>query len=41
MPDLKKTRGKLVIAIAVLVLLDVVAVAMLLTPLAGSEGSRQ
>jgi len=40
-PDLKKTRGKLVIAIAALVLLDVVAVAMLLTPLAGSEGSRQ
>jgi len=41
MPDLKKTQGKLVIAVAALALLDVVAMAMLLTPLAGSEGSRQ
>jgi Tfp pilus assembly protein PilO len=41
MPDLKKTRSRLTIIVAALVLVDVVAIAMLLTPLAGSEQSRQ
>jgi type II secretion system (T2SS) protein M len=41
MPDLKKTRNRLRIAIAALGLVDVAAVAMLMTPLAGSEQSRQ
>jgi hypothetical protein len=40
MPDLKKTRNRLTIIVAVLVAVDVVAIAMLLTPLAGSEQSR-
>lgn len=41
MPDLKKTRNRLTVVIAALVAVDVVAIAMLLTPLAGSEQSRQ
>jgi type IV pilus assembly protein PilO len=41
MPDLKQTRNRLKIAIATLLVLDVAAVAMLLTPLAGLEESRQ
>jgi type IV pilus assembly protein PilO len=41
MPDLKQTRSRLAIVIAGLVLIDVVAIAMLLTPLAGSEATRQ
>lgn len=41
MPDLKKTRSRLTTAIAVLVVVDVAAAAMLLTPFAGSERSRQ
>ena len=41
MPDLKKMRNRLKIAIAALVLVDVAAVSMLLTPLAGSQESRQ
>ena len=41
MPDLKKTRNRLTIIVAALVLVNVVAIGMLLTPLAGSEQSRQ
>jgi type IV pilus assembly protein PilO len=41
MPDLKRTRDKLKIAIAALVVVDAVAVAMLLTPLAGMREARQ
>ena len=41
MPDLKKTRNRLTIIVAVLVLVDLVAIIMVLTPLAGSEQSRQ
>ena len=41
MPDLKQTRRRLQIAIAALVLVDVAAVAMLMTPLAGSQETRQ
>ena len=41
MPDLKRTRNRLKIAIAALVLVDAVAVAMLLTPLAGMREARQ
>ena len=41
MSDLKQMRKRLQIAIAALVLVDVAAVAMLLTPLAGSQESRQ
>src|ERR1700730_13008077 len=41
MPDLKQTRNRLKIAIAVLVLVDAVAVAMLGTPLAGMREARQ
>jgi type IV pilus assembly protein PilO len=41
MPDLKQMRKRLQIVIAALVLVDVAAVATLLTPLAGSQESRQ
>jgi type IV pilus assembly protein PilO len=41
MPDLKRTRNRLKIAIAALVLVDAVAVAMLVTPLAGMREARQ
>jgi type IV pilus assembly protein PilO len=41
MPDLKRTRNCLKIAIAALVLVDAAAVAMLLTPLAGMREARQ
>lgn len=41
MSDLKQTRNRLYLVIAVLVLLDVAAVALLMTPLAGRESSRQ
>ena len=41
MPDLKRTRRRLAVIVAVLGLIDTAAVAMLLTPLAGSETSRQ
>lgn len=41
MPDLRRTRNRLKIAIGVLVLVDAVAVAMLVTPLAGMRESRQ
>ena len=41
MPDLKRTRNRLKIAIAALVLVDVAAVAMLATPLAGMREARQ
>lgn len=41
MPDLKRTRNRLKYAIAALVLVDAVAVAMLVTPLAGMRETRQ
>ncbi|HEX6802507.1 MAG TPA: GspMb/PilO family protein [Terriglobales bacterium] len=41
MPDLKKTRRTLWIAVGALLVVDAVAVAGLLTPLAGSASSRQ
>jgi len=41
MPDLKRTRSQLKIAVAALVVLDVVAVAMLVTPIAGMRETRQ
>jgi hypothetical protein len=41
MPDLRRTRTGLNIAIGVLLLLDVASAAMLLTPLAGRESLRQ
>ena len=41
MPDLKRTRNRLKIAIAALVLVDAIAVAMLLTPIAGMREARQ
>jgi type IV pilus assembly protein PilO len=41
MPDLTKTRSRLVIVAAALVVVDIAAAAMLLTPFAGSEKSRQ
>jgi type IV pilus assembly protein PilO len=41
MPDLNKTRSRLVIVAAALVVVDIAAAAMLLTPFAGSERSRQ
>jgi type IV pilus assembly protein PilO len=41
MPDLRQMRNRLKIGIAALVLVDVGAVAMLLTPLAGSAEARQ
>ncbi len=41
MPDLRRTRTRLNIALAVLLLVDVAAAAMLMTPLAGRENLRQ
>jgi hypothetical protein len=41
MADLKTTRNRLRIALATMVMLDVVAIAMLLTPIAGSQKLRQ
>lgn len=41
MPDLGQTRNRLKIAIAALVLLDIAAAAVLLTPVAGFQESRQ
>jgi type IV pilus assembly protein PilO len=41
MPDLKKTRDRLKIAIVALVLVDAAAIAMLVTPLAGMQEKRQ
>ena len=41
MPELKGTRTKLHVAIAVLLLVDVAAAAMLMTPIAGRENLRQ
>jgi len=41
MPDLRKARTKLQIAVVALLVVDVAAVALLLTPYAGSEASRQ
>jgi len=41
MPDLKQTRNRFKVAIATLVLLDIAAVAVLLTPIAGSQETRQ
>jgi type IV pilus assembly protein PilO len=41
MPDLKRTRNRLKIAIGALVVIDAVAIAMLMTPLAGMRQARQ
>src|ERR1700686_901169 len=41
MPDLRRTRNRLKIAIVALVLVDAAAMAMLVTPLAGMRESRQ
>jgi type IV pilus assembly protein PilO len=41
MPDLKRTRSRLKFAITTLVLVDAVAVAMLVSPLAGMREARQ
>ncbi|HEY4053986.1 MAG TPA: GspMb/PilO family protein [Terriglobales bacterium] len=41
MPDLRKARTKLQITVGALVILDVAAVVLLLTPYAGSEASRK
>lgn len=41
MPDLRSTRRKLKIALGAMLCLDVAAVAVLLSPLAGSEQSRR
>lgn len=41
MPDLKKTRSHVMVAIGAMVVVDVIAITMLLTPLAGSEQLRQ
>src|SRR5271166_5492452 len=41
MPDLRDSRRKLKIAIAVMLAIDVVAVAVLFSPLVGSADSRQ
>ncbi len=40
MPDLKRTRNGLKIAMAALVVVDIVAIAMLVTPLAGMQEAR-
>jgi hypothetical protein len=39
--DLKQARNRMKIAIAALVVVDIVAAVLLLTPLAGSQESRQ
>jgi len=41
MPDLRQMRNRVKIGVAALVLLDVAAIAMLLTPVAGSAEARQ
>lgn len=41
MPDLKRTRNRLYVVVAVLLALDVAAVALLMTPIAGRESVRQ
>lgn len=41
MPDLKRTRNRLKILIAALVLIDAAAIALLVTPLAGMQDARQ
>jgi type IV pilus assembly protein PilO len=41
MPDLKRTRNQLKIAMGALVLVDAIAIAMLVTPLAGMRQARQ
>ena len=41
MPDLKRTRNRLQIAVAALVVIDAIAIAMLVTPLAGMRETRQ
>src|SRR5689334_2342189 len=41
MPDLKQTRNRLKIALAAMAMVDVLAIATLLTPIAGSEQLRQ
>jgi type IV pilus assembly protein PilO len=41
MPDLKRTRSRLKFAITTLVLVDAIAVAMLVSPLAGMREARQ
>jgi type IV pilus assembly protein PilO len=41
MPDLKRTRNRLKIAIVALVMVDIAAIAMLVTPLAGMQETRQ
>jgi type IV pilus assembly protein PilO len=41
MPDLRKARSKLQVAVGALLILDLAAVVLLLTPYAGSEASRQ
>ncbi len=41
MPDLKKTRNRLYLVVAILVVLDIAAVALLMTPIAGRENVRQ
>src|SRR5271165_1637897 len=41
MPDLRQMRNRLKIAMAAMVLVDIAAIAMLLTPVAGSAEARQ
>ena len=41
MPDLKQTRARLYIAIGALLVIDMIAVIMLVTPVAGRESLRQ
>jgi type IV pilus assembly protein PilO len=41
MPDLRQTRNRLTIIAAVLVVLNLVCLAMLVTPIAGAESSRR
>lgn len=41
MADLKRTRNRLKIALAAMAMIDIAAIAMLLTPIAGSEELRQ
>ena len=41
MPDLRRTRNRLTVIAAVLIIVNLVCVAMLLTPIAGAEGSRR
>jgi len=41
MPDLRKARSKLQVAVGALLILDVAAVVLLLSPYAGSEATRK